>query len=31
MKFCCPLVPLLREEGVSVFREWSENPRRVSY
>ena len=26
-----PLVPLLREEGVSVFREWAENPRRVPY
>ena len=26
-----PLVPLLREEGVSVFREWSENPRRIPY
>ena len=26
-----PLVPLLREEGVSVFREWAENPRHVLY
>lgn len=26
-----PLVPLLREEGVAVFREWSGNPRRIPY
>ncbi len=26
-----PLVPLLHKEGVAVFREWAENPRRIPY
>ena len=26
-----PMVPLLRAEGVEVFREWERNPRRVPY
>ena len=26
-----PMVPLLRAEGVDVFREWERNPRRIPY
>jgi tRNA(Arg) A34 adenosine deaminase TadA len=26
-----PSIPLLRDEGLTVFREWTENPRRVQY